>query len=609
MIVHALQTPHVRTSKILRRRWKLIAATCLAVGALVGAIAVLLPPRFTAKAQVVLDPMTRGSTREPVPASAMDDAAVETHVAMLASESHLRRVLDSFIADRTGKADDKISKNAAAQLASLSIEELADHLKTYKEHRSRVITVAYTSTSAEAAAAIANRIVDLYLAYDTETRLSGNDAFSELDSQIQTAKAETNRARTALEDYRKSLAPSAGSAAETTQEARSAIRVRELERQANAYQSLQEDLVRQRQTLMEQSDIRVLSYSTPPEVPSSPNPLLFFLPGVVLAAIAAGVIAVGLEQLDHSLHTRQDVRRWLGISSIGMLPQMPLTLSAMGRRRPHIYVKKHPFSDYTEALRSIVVAALDIARPTQAAKVFLVTSSVEKEGQSAFAITFATYAGMVGKRVLLIDLDFRTKGHLKGLGKFDGGILEAIEAQSAIEFIRGLPAAGFDYLPMSRTVVDPVALFTGDRLTRMLRELRMRYDVIVIHGAPIIGASETRLLAAMADKVILAVAWGDTRKETANSALALIKQVAAGAWRVEGKVSAVLTGVRAGRLGLYEGADAEKHPFHVARWRPLTKLSRLNKDTPNNLAARHAVRIDKGNGSARGMRSRGEFNG
>src|SRR5215510_8607740 len=86
---------------LLRRRWKLITAAGVIALGLAAAIGLVIPPRYTATAQVIVDP-PRGSNSagQPSAVGVLDDAAVQTHVAALVSQSHLKRVFDSLVAER-----------------------------------------------------------------------------------------------------------------------------------------------------------------------------------------------------------------------------------------------------------------------------------------------------------------------------------------------------------------------------------------------------------------------------------------------------------------------------------------------------------------------------
>ena len=123
---------------------------------------------------------------------------------------------------------------------------------------------------------------------------------------------------------------------------------------------------------------------------------------MVLASIGAGLLAVLLEQLDGALRTERDVTDALGISCIGVIPQ----LTRLEKASPASAICLQD-AQYTEAIRSVVAAALQLTNPQKSPKVFLVTSSVPGEGKTTLAISFAVYAALLQRRVLLVDLAFR----------------------------------------------------------------------------------------------------------------------------------------------------------------------------------------------------------
>ena len=57
-------------------------------------------------------------------------------------------------------------------------------------------------------------------------------------------------------------------------------------------------------------------------------------------------------------------------------------------------------------------------------------------------------------------------------------------------------------------------------MSHLLHRLRESYDCVIIDSAPVLAITETRLLAAMVDKVVFVVKWGATRREVAQHALA-----------------------------------------------------------------------------------------
>jgi succinoglycan biosynthesis transport protein ExoP len=674
---------------LLRRRWKLImAAGVIAVG-LAGTIGLVIPPRYTATAQVIVDPPRASSgAGQPSTAGVIDDAAVQTHVAALVSQSHLRRVFDSLVAERGPRPTEK---PGILGVEEFSIETFTDRINAFKDTRSRMIGVTYTSTDPAFAAAVANRSVELYLATLIErNRADRNDTLRSLSKQIPLVRAEVSRADTALQDYRikyglsdanrtdlvdqqlvdlnrqlavarsdlakrharlsnlrelqrhengtgtivntlddpilrellreeaalgspsdgaklpsehdpkpkpvsarlqelrvridQTISQSSSQLAEeisiletrvpylqrriailqdaNTEAREPEVRLRDLQREATAFAQLYDGLWhRQKETLEEgnlQPDVRVLSSASSPTRPSSLNPLLFILPAMVLASIGAGLLAVLLDRLDGTLRTEQDVTDALGISCIGFIPR----LSRLRKFRPHQLIPQN--ARFAEAVRSVVAAALQLADPKKSPKVFLVTSSVPGEGKTTLAISFAAYAALLQRRVLLIDLNFRHPSIASKLGASDdGGILHILQGRPLAELIRAAPDMGFDYLSLSRDSTDPVAALASERVPDLLRQLKETYDCAVIDSAPLLSATEARLLASMVDHVLFAVQWGSTRREVAQNALRLLRLSTVNENGLRHIVSAVVTEVDLKRHARYRYGDSCESLLHV----------------------------------------------
>ena len=60
-------------------------------------------------------------------------------------------------------------------------------------------------------------------------------------------------------------------------------------------------------------------------------------------------------------------------------------------------------------------------------------------------------------------------------------------------------------------------------MSRLLTQLRERYDCVIIDSAPLLAITETRVIARMVDKVILLVKWGSTRRDVVRNALDLVR--------------------------------------------------------------------------------------
>src|SRR5215472_13641199 len=88
--------PHLRqVIDILRRRYRLILAISCVGTVLATIVGLLIPPKYTATAQLVVELPANAHTEVTAGVSLMDES-IDTHVTLVSSREHLRRVLESL---------------------------------------------------------------------------------------------------------------------------------------------------------------------------------------------------------------------------------------------------------------------------------------------------------------------------------------------------------------------------------------------------------------------------------------------------------------------------------------------------------------------------------
>jgi succinoglycan biosynthesis transport protein ExoP len=556
-----------QVAAILRRRSALIL-TIAGIGTMLAAVVgLLIPPKYTAMAQLVIDPPAVNAERAPG-VSAIDES-IDTHVTLLSSRDHLQRVIKSLwqdpefrsaarntvdleptpgaspgaqrpaaldqpngstVTETIGLSELKRRLNVwleefhwSGRVAVPSLEQFERNTKVIQERRSRVISVGYTSASPEKAAAFANRIVQLYV--DDLTEQKQADAIRELarlDERIAEAKYEMERAGAAVQ---KAIQQKPSSDQNASSEERAADgQLRELLLHAGSSAQHYDRLLQSRKELRAKqetgsSGVGNVLLTGVPKRPSSHNPILFILPAFIVFAIGGSWLAVILERLDRGLRSQQEAADALGISCVGLVPQL-LPEHAI---RPDQHLLTEPFSAYSEAIRS-VVGTLGLSGSTRSSKVVLISSSVSGEGKSTLALSIAAYIGALGRRVLLVDLDLRRDSRLGWLDHTTARQLVDLPLQNRppAELIRHIAGAGIDYLPTTGCRRHPLALFASEEMPGLVRQFRERYDCVIIDGPPVFGAAEARLLPSIADKLLMVVKWGSTRREVAQNAMSML---------------------------------------------------------------------------------------
>src|SRR5262249_11608308 len=347
----------------------------------------------------------------------------------------------------------------------LTFDELARRLKVMQERRSRVITISFQWTTAEKAAAVANRIVELYVLRITDQQRANNiGELARLEDRIAAIKSDVERTNAALHKAIERRFDARQTVGSEKQEAQGGPR--DLQRGATTSAQVYANLLQRQKEIREQhelikSDANILSLASPPARPSSPNPILFMLPALIASLICASWLAVVLERLDRGLRCAREIKDALGISCLGLVPRIP-------RGHPTLlcgYLLTEPFSMYAQAIRS-AVAMLRLAEPAHAAKVVLISSSIPGEGKTALAQSLAAFVGLLGRRALLVDLDFQQGSRP---GEFDDtgerGIVHlSLQNRPAAERILHVAEAGFDYLTMPTHRLDPLTFPASEQV-------------------------------------------------------------------------------------------------------------------------------------------------
>jgi capsular exopolysaccharide synthesis family protein len=256
--------------------------------------------------------------------------------------------------------------------------------------------------------------------------------------------------------------------------------------------------------------VSIVDRAQPPTLPFKPNLLINVLLGLGVGLIGGIAGAVGLEFVNDTIKTREDVRRKLSLACLGAVPRTPA-------RDSFVEDLKNPTSIISEAY-SAIVAALRFSTDEGMPRVLLVTSTRSGEGKSSSALAIAQNAARRERRVLLIDSDlrkpaFKAANDRVGLSKLlttDDPLTEhVVETQHENLWL----------LPSGPLPPNPADLLSTGRIRKIIGEAREKFDLVVIDGPPTLGLADAPLLAAAAGGALFVIESGKTRTRAAVEAL------------------------------------------------------------------------------------------
>ncbi|MGA2016579.1 MAG: polysaccharide biosynthesis tyrosine autokinase [Opitutaceae bacterium] len=241
--------------------------------------------------------------------------------------------------------------------------------------------------------------------------------------------------------------------------------------------------------------IEILNTAEPARRPSRPNWILNIASAIVFGAMLSVGVALTLEYFDMSLRDVADIEEKLKVPVLGVIPHLHDPMGAQkddpGEAEPY------------RVLHTNINLALKPGQPA----VIIVFSAGPAEGKSTTICRLSHLMGAFGERTLLIDGDLRrpAQHHLAGCPRAPG-LSDVLAGKCAVEAaIRGSVSPGVDLLTSGGVPGFSLGLLHANRLRELVASLRARYDRIMIDSPPIIGVSDSSLLAGVADGAILLI--------------------------------------------------------------------------------------------------------
>ena len=232
-------------------------------------------------------------------------------------------------------------------------------------------------------------------------------------------------------------------------------------------------------------------------IPVSPNFALNILLSVVAGIFFGVVLAFFVEYLDTSVKTVDDVEKYLGCATLGLVPQKVRHLNDPSARSVH--------SEPYRVLRTNIKSS---KRMPPDGKTICVTSASAGEGKSQTIFNLAYICAESGDRTILVDTDLhRPRQHKVLQTDNTPGICNVIVGECVLdEAIRHTVHANLDFLPAGHIAGASVhGLVDTEEMMNILAELRKRYDRVFLDCPPMIGVSDSSQLVRIVDGTILVV--------------------------------------------------------------------------------------------------------
>ncbi len=241
--------------------------------------------------------------------------------------------------------------------------------------------------------------------------------------------------------------------------------------------------------------------STPLE-PSRPRPLMWIALGIAISLTAAVALALALSLLDTSMKTPRDIIRHANLPLLGTVPVLDDEEATVEDIETAVRVAPH--SLVAECFRQIR-ANLLFSAPLEQQRSILITSASPDEGKTCVAINLAVTLAKGGRKILLMDANFRRPALHKAFGaRNHRGLSHLLIGQGALgECTSQTDLPNLDVLTAGPCPPNPAELLSSNYLRELLAEAVENYDQVLIDAPPVLLVSDALVLSAIADGTIL----------------------------------------------------------------------------------------------------------
>jgi capsular exopolysaccharide synthesis family protein len=297
-----------------------------------------------------------------------------------------------------------------------------------------------------------------------------------------------------------------------------------MEREANSNRQIYQSLLQRENELRVSSNshannVRVVDHAEVPKAPITPTGRRTWLVSLAIGLVLAIAVAYGLDYMNDTIKTPEDVTRRLKMHFLGLVP------SVRGDKHPLLASARvpHDFGESFRALRTSLLARF----PGPGTKIIVVTSAQPLEGKTTTAANIAMALAYGGSRVLLVDADMRRPGLHRPLRLTnERGLSQVLVGQARVrDVIQRTVDPNLLAITAGHPPPNPSELLASERMKTLLTNLAHGpFDWIIIDTPPVLAVTDAVILAPMVAGVTFVIGAEMTRRRLAERAIETVAQ-------------------------------------------------------------------------------------
>lgn len=527
--------------RVLRRRWRWVAASLVVIiGAALG-LAMSQPKTYKGSAELLI----RSQSNEAIATDVQRPSAGDAERRL---NNEIQILESGVVRDAARDAYDG-PLNVRSVSASVASES------------SDAIRVSATGGNAVEVA----ELVNTYVVTFVETRRSQQvdetlAAGVEIQNQIDRLQADIDTLRTPLVVLDEQIAADPDDDSLVAQRDRLLPEIEAdtapLESRQDFYRQQLDDLELTGR-LAQSGVVQLLTEATPASRPISPDPIRNGALGAVLGLIVGIGLAFLRDYFDESIRSVDDLdRAGGGLATLGLIP------TVADEHQAKVVTDAEPTGAAAEAYRSLRTAVRFVGLERRM-RIIQVTSASQGEGKTITVANLAATLAQASQRVAVVDCDLRRPRVHEVFGESLGpGLTDVLLGEVALSKALRKLSSNLYLLPAGSRPPNPSELLGTARAETVLGTLADEFDYVVLDSTPILPVTDGIVVSRLAHAVLFVVEARHTSRNHVRHATASLQQADAPL------LGFVLNRVPQGGHGYYGGygyANAYRYDVDTAR--------------------------------------------
>jgi len=328
---------------------------------------------------------------------------------------------------------------------------------------------------------------------------------------------------------------------QVTGEGEKSIQYNILKREVDSNRQLYDSMLAQLKqssiaSAMRASNVRIVDAAKDPTRPYKPDLTQSLGIGTLAGVFLGAAFIVARFRSDRTIQQPGECLHFLGLPELGIIPSAKKTKtlqSAEGAERlsedsVELVTLQAAPSAVAEGFRSALISILFTADQSLQSKpmTLVLTSPNPGEGKSTIASNLAIAIADVGRKVLLIDADMRRpRQHEVFAVNNQVGLSSLLKQRTQLNgdvslggLIQKTSVENLWILPSGPGTSSATNLLYSAHMAKLIDYLKLQFDAILIDTPPMLQIPDARVVARLADSVILVVRSAQTTRDAISAA-------------------------------------------------------------------------------------------